>query len=84
MYDYLDIILTVLVIAAAWMVYKVIMHVVEFRERWEDLPEETKLHVREYYRHPLRRFVLGLFRRGMDLLLAGIMVVIMVIVLFIL
>jgi len=80
-YDYLDLVLVVLFLSLGWMVYRLILKGREFQEKWEDLPQDTKMYVRERYRHPLRRMLWNTFRQDMDIVLAGVMILVMVLVL---
>lgn len=80
--DYLDIILVALLVSGGWMVYRLILRGQEFHERWEDLPEETKLYVRRRRRYPLLRFLWNLVKRDVDILLAGILMLFMTGLLF--
>ncbi|URA10000.1 hypothetical protein [Thermospira aquatica] len=81
LYDYLDIILVVLVVAGGWMVYRIVIQRQEFQERWENLPEETKMFILERQRHPFLRMVWTLLRRDMDVILAGVVLGVMLFVL---
>ncbi|MFN3659847.1 MAG: hypothetical protein ACK4TN_01260 [Brevinematales bacterium] len=81
-YEYLDVILIGLVLSFGWMVYRLVMKGREFQEKWEDLPEETKVYIRDHYRHPFLRMLRNTIRQDMDLVLAGLMIIVMVVVLF--
>ncbi|MCX7881675.1 MAG: hypothetical protein N2314_00430 [Brevinematales bacterium] len=80
MYEYLDIVLIGLVLSFGWMVYRLVMKGREFQEKWEDLPEETRIFIRDRHRHPLLRMLWNTFRQDIDIVLAGGMVMVMIIV----
>lgn len=81
-YEYLDVVLVGLALSFGWMVYRLVMKGREFQEKWEDLPEETRVYIRDHYRHPFLRMLKNTLRQDMDLVLAGLMIVVMVMVLF--